>query len=82
MYAVYILYSCDWDKIYIGCTSNLIERFRSHNLLSRKGWTVRYRPWEVIHIEIFDEKLQAMHRERFLKSGQGRHFIKTEILSR
>jgi len=47
IYTVYVLYSFSYDKIYIGYTSNLIDRFRSHNKLGKKGWTLRYRPWVV-----------------------------------
>ncbi|MCB8995391.1 MAG: GIY-YIG nuclease family protein [Bacteroidales bacterium] len=31
MYKVYVLYSGNFNKIYIGCTSNLIKRLISHN---------------------------------------------------
>ncbi|MFV8393908.1 GIY-YIG nuclease family protein [Flavobacterium sp. LB2P6] len=32
-FVVYILYSEKFEKNYTGFTSNLIERFKSHNLL-------------------------------------------------
>jgi len=35
MFTVYVLYSQQHDKIYIGYTSNLQERFRSHNELGK-----------------------------------------------
>jgi len=82
MYAVYILYSYKYSKTYVGCTSNLIQRFYSHNFLGKKGWTIRYRPWKVIHVEIFEDKREALHREHFLKSGLGRQYIKNILLSR
>ncbi|RZJ51812.1 MAG: GIY-YIG nuclease family protein, partial [Flavobacterium sp.] len=44
-FAVYILYSEKFNKNYTGCTSNLIERFKSHNLLGTKGYTLKFRPW-------------------------------------
>ncbi|MEO0508146.1 MAG: hypothetical protein AAF090_18465 [Bacteroidota bacterium] len=37
-------------------TSNLIARFKSHNELGTKGWTIKFRPWEVIHLEVFSYK--------------------------
>ena len=77
---VYILHSEKHNKIYIGCTSNLIARFHSHNKLSNKGWTKRYRPWRVIYIESFSDKKDAFAREKFLKSGKGREFIHHSIL--
>ncbi len=38
--------------------------------------TKRYKPWIVIHSENYESRIDAMKREKFLKSGQGREFIK------
>ena len=81
MYAVYILFSPRCGKTYVGFTSNLIQRFYSHNSLGKKGWTIRCRPWEVIYVEIFEDKRTAQKREQFFKSGQGRLLIKKEIMT-
>jgi putative endonuclease len=75
MFIVYVLYSEAHKKIYIGMTSNLEERFKSHNELAKKGWTIRYRPWEIIHTENFETKREALDRELQLKSAKGRAFI-------
>jgi putative endonuclease len=80
-FVVYILYSKDYNKTYVGFTSNLIERFKSHNYLSKKGYTIKFRPWKVIHVEFFTTKSEALVREKILKSGKGRDFIK-EIISK
>jgi putative endonuclease len=77
MFTVYVLYSEKYDKIYVGFTSDLEARLKSHNQLSRKGWTVRYRPWEIIYTETYADKQSAMRRERALKSSQGRKFIRS-----
>jgi putative endonuclease len=53
---VYVLYSQTCKKIYIGYTSSLEERFKSHNELAIKGWTIKFRPWEIVHKEIFENK--------------------------
>ena len=74
-YVVYILKSKRFKKIYIGFTSNLIQRFYSHNTLAKKGYTKNYRPWMVIHVEFFTNKRDALQREKFLKSGLGRNWI-------
>ena len=78
-YVVYILYSSSHQKTYVGFTSDLIARFHSHSKYSNKGWTVHFRPWIVIHVEFFDSKKAAMYREKELKTGKGREFIKTLI---
>jgi putative endonuclease len=79
-FVVYVLYSRKFDRTYTGYTSNLIERFKSHNLLGKKGFTIRYRPWIVILVEFYKAKPGAMKRERFLKSGQGRAWVRNEII--
>ena len=80
MYIVYVLYSQQYDKIYIGYTSNLEERLKSHNELGKKGWTIRFRPWVVVHTEAFGSKAEAVQREKQLKSAKGRQFIRNLIV--
>ena len=75
MFTVYVLYSREFEKIYIGFTSDLETRFKSHNELGTKGWTIKYRPWIILYQEEFDSKSEAMKREKELKSGKGREFI-------
>ncbi|NOU61110.1 GIY-YIG nuclease family protein [Marinifilum caeruleilacunae] len=81
MFDVYVLYSPQYDKIYIGYTSDLQARFLSHNELATKGYTMRYRPWEILYTESFHTKQESMKRERQLKSHQGRNFIR-ELIKR
>jgi putative endonuclease len=80
MFVTYVLYSTNHDKIYIGYTSDLINRFHSHNEFATKGFTIIYRPWTVVHIEFFETKSEAMKREKALKSSRGRNFIREEVL--
>ena len=75
MFTVYVLYSQSYKKIYIGYTSSLEERFKSHNELATKGWTIKFRPWEIVYKEIFESKVDAMRREKELKSAKGREWI-------
>ena len=75
MFIVYVLYSESFRKIYIGYTSNLEERIRSHNESGTKGWTIKFRPWKIIHTEAFDNKSDAMKREQQLKTAKGRERI-------
>jgi len=58
MFTVYALYSRKYDKIYVGFTSNLEQRLISHNELSNKGWTPKYRPWELVLERSFQIKSQ------------------------
>src|SRR5690606_7457497 len=72
MFTGYVLHSGKHDKIYIGFTSNLEQRLKSHNELGKKGWTIKFRPWTLIHHESYESKAEAMHREKQLKSAKGR----------
>ena len=80
-FVVYILYSEKFNKNYTGFTSSLIERFKSHNQLAKKGYTIKFRPWTVIYVEFFNSKSEAMKKEKYLKSGVGREYIKNLISS-
>lgn len=76
MYTVYVLYSNSCQKTYVGFTTDLHRRLIEHNITEIKGFTLRFRPWSLIHIETYETKKEAMDRERFLKSGQGREMVK------
>ena len=75
MFTVYALHSPQFDKIYIGYSSDLENRILAHNIYQTKGYTFKYRPWEVVHTEVFQTKREAMIREKQLKSAKGREFI-------
>jgi putative endonuclease len=75
MFTVYVLYSPKFNQIYIGFTSDLPNRFLSHNELATKGHTIKYRPWVIAYTEEFQTKSEAMKREQQLKSANGRKFV-------
>lgn len=80
MFTVYVLYSALHDKIYIGYTVNLENRLLAHNMLEKKGWTIKYRPWSLLHTENFDTKAEAMLREKKLKTAAGRKWVRSLII--
>ena len=77
MFVVYVLHSPRFDKIYIGFTSDLQNRVKAHNELATKGWTIKFRPCTVIYTETFDNKKDAIEREKQLKSDKGRLFVRS-----
>jgi len=81
-FLVYILYSRKFDRTYVGFTTDLINRFHSHNHFSKKGYTVKFRPWEVVHVEFFKTKQEALSRELWLKSGVGREWLHAHVLGK
>ncbi len=76
MYVLYILYSVSSVKTYVGFTADIIRRMNEHNFTESKGFTLRYRPWVLIHTENYETKSEAMKRETFLKTGRGREEVK------
>ncbi len=61
-------------------TSDLITRFYFHNFKSTKGFTLRYRPWKVVYVEFFRSKNEALAREKELKTGKGRDWVRNHVL--
>ena len=76
MFYVYAISSQTKNYIYVGLTSNLKERIRRHN----KGYektTKPYRPFKLIYSEVFETRKDARSREKYLKSGVGKEFLKS-----
>ena len=63
---VYIIYSSTHDKYYKGSSQNPYERLESHNL-GKSRWTSNFLPWELVFIQKFNTKREALIRERKLK---------------
>jgi putative endonuclease len=76
MFFVYVLYSPSADKFYVGYTSNLESRLLSYNVLGTKDWTKWYRLWNLVYTESYGSKSCALKREKELKTGVGREFIR------
>jgi putative endonuclease len=76
MWYVYVLYSECGGKTYVGYTNDVERRLFEHNVSESKGFTLRYRPWKVIHKEIYKTKPEAIIREKFYKTGLGREELK------
>jgi putative endonuclease len=77
-YIVYILKSGRDQKRYIGVTKDLRRRLQEHNSGLVKS-TKNRRPFELIHREEFSTKSEALKREKYYKSGQGRQYLKEEL---
>jgi len=79
MNSVYVLKSLKNSKRYVGQTSKDVQqRLKEHNRNCNK-WTKENGPLKLIYAEEFISKSDAMRRERFLKSGQGRKWLDEHI---
>jgi len=78
MWDVYLLISKKIGKWYIGSTKDLRKRILNHNLGKNKS-TKYGVPWKVIYSEISLNKKDARAREKYLKSGMGRRYLKNRL---
>ena len=74
-YTVYAIKSINKNYIYVGQTSDLEKRFLTHNS-GREKTTKPYRPYKIIYTEKFNNRIQAREKEKYLKSGCGKEFLK------
>ena len=74
----YLIQSKKDNRWYTGCTNDLRKRFREHNkglVFSTKGRGL----FTLIYYEACLNKDDAFARERYLKSGMGKRYIKNRL---
>jgi len=80
VYTVYVLRSLSTGKLYTGQTENLQRRIKEHQTgTGPVKYTKGRGPWELVYTEEFPDRGQAMAREKYLKTGAGRDFIKDQL---
>jgi len=75
---VYVLRSAKDGKWYTGCTEDLRKRFSDHNdgkVSSTKGRG----PFELIYFEASLNSEDAFAREKYLKSGMGKRYLRNRL---
>jgi len=77
-YHTYVLLSKKDGHFYIGLTSSLDRRLYQHNMGKVRSARAR-RPFKLFYCEEYQNKTDARKREIFLKSGQGRLFLKRKL---
>jgi putative endonuclease len=78
MHYVYVLRSIADDGFYTGYSANLRKRFDQH--ARGAAFATSYRgPWKLIYYEAYLEQADALGRERYLKSGAGRRFLRAQL---
>ena len=75
MYFVYVLISEQHNRHYTGLTNDINRRLEEHNKGKTKS-TRFFAPWKVLFNESFLTRTEARNREKYLKSGIGREYIK------
>lgn len=75
---VYLLLSKKTGQWYVGSTKNLQKRILKHN--AGKNSSTKYgMPWRLIYCEISLNKHDTRAREKYLKSGMGRRYLKNRL---
>ena len=75
MYYTYVLQSKKDGYWYTGCTADLRKRFRDHNA-GRVFHTKGRGQFTLIYYEACFNKDDAFRRERYIKSGMGKRYLK------
>ena len=80
MWWVYILNNEASGKFYIGTTSNIKERLIDHSYSRKKRWTGRqHGEWKLVHKELFENKTEALIKEKAIKRQKSRKYIERLI---
>lgn len=77
---IYVLKSGKDKNFYVGYTENLKSRFEQHKK-GRVESTKERRPLEIVYSEACLDKLDAMHREKYLKTYHGKQFLRNRLKS-
>ena len=78
MYYTYILISKKTKKFYTGFTNDLRKRLNEHNA-NKSFYTKNKGPFSLVYYEACYDKYDAIVREKYLKSGMGKRYIKNRI---
>ena len=77
-YYIYVLKSQKDGKLYIGWSDNLKSRLSVHSKGSVKATKYRL-PLKLVYYEACLDRSSAIKREKTLKTGFGRKYLKTRI---
>ncbi len=78
MFYTYVIKSKKSNKLYTGSTNNLRKRLNQHNE-KKPTWTKNYAPWILIYYEACLNKEDARSREKYLKTGMGKRYLKNRL---
>lgn len=77
-YNVYALKSQVDGRIYVGFSSNVERRLKEHNSGKTRS-TKGFRPWRIIFIEEFNDRMTAREKEKYYKTGIGKEKLKNMV---
>jgi len=78
MHYVYVIKSSKDGKLYTGCTEDLRKRFNLHNA-GKVSSTKGRGHFELIYYEASLNREDAYTREKYLKTGMGKRYLKNRL---
>lgn len=78
MFYTYVLKSGKDDSWYTGSTNDLRKRFKQHQG-GKSTYTKSRGPFTLIYYEACLYELDARSREKYLKSGMGKRYLKNRL---
>ena len=79
MFYIYVLKSLSHGSHYIGSSENPEHRLEYEHNKGKVRYTKGRMPWVLAYKESFQTRSEAIKREKFLKSGYGREFLKNVL---
>lgn len=79
MYFIYLLENNADKSWYTGYTTRLKQRIIEHQSGNGCRTTSMKDDWKLIYFECYTNKQDALGRERFLKGGSGRIYLKKQL---
>jgi putative endonuclease len=78
MFYTYIIKSRNSGILYTGSTNDLRKRLNQHNK-GKSTWTKNQTPWDLIYYEGCFNEQDARSREKYLKTGMGKRYLKNRL---
>ena len=77
MYFVYIIYSAQVDRYYVGHSDDVLRRLAEHCVRKNSGAT----DWQLKYTESYESRGEAMRREMEIKKKKRRSYLDQLISS-
>ena len=78
MFYIYLLKNSKDNELYTGYTNDLRKRFNQHNSNEVRS-TKNRGPFTLIYYEACLNEQDARSREKYLKSGMGKRYLKNRL---
>ena len=77
-WCIYVL-ECDDGSFYKGKTNDLLRRIGEHMKGDGAEHTKKHKPVKLVYFEPFETEEQSLQKEKYLKSGSGREWLKKHL---